>query len=426
MKIGIVTTWFERGAAYVSRQYRDILKQDNDIFIYARGGEQYAIGDPNWDGPNVTWAKQSMFRIDTAIDTNEFEHWIITNKLDVVFFNEQHWWPAVLSANRTGVMTGSYIDYYTQETLPFFALFDFLICNTKRHHSLFSGHPAAHYIPWGTDINLFKPSNPGLANTDVLTFFHSAGINPLRKGCDLVIQAFERLRGPSRLVIHSQRDLKLFFPALASTISRLVEEGRLECHERTVSAPGLFHLGDVYVYPTRLEGIGLTIMEAGACGLPIIVTDDGPMNEFVLEGQNGALINVNHLEPRRDGYYWPQAICDLSSLAEKMQWYVDNMASIGVLKCRARNFAETNFDWASRRDAIRLVFRDAQHLTKKAPDIDLLAKLEEFESRRCGWTPPTHYERFRFWVQDKHPTCFHIASKCLDAVKSLTQAPKGK
>ena len=58
MKIGIVTTWFERGAAYVSRQFKQILEKEHDVYIYARGGEEYAIGDPNWDGDFVWWGRR--------------------------------------------------------------------------------------------------------------------------------------------------------------------------------------------------------------------------------------------------------------------------------------------------------------------------------------------------------------------------------
>ena len=38
MKIGIITTWFERGASYVSKLYRQALEQENEVYIYARGG----------------------------------------------------------------------------------------------------------------------------------------------------------------------------------------------------------------------------------------------------------------------------------------------------------------------------------------------------------------------------------------------------
>lgn len=54
MNIAIVTTWFERGAAYVSRQYRQALMRSHQVFIYARGGEAYAATDPVWNG---RWVK---------------------------------------------------------------------------------------------------------------------------------------------------------------------------------------------------------------------------------------------------------------------------------------------------------------------------------------------------------------------------------
>ena len=39
MNIGIVTTWFERGAAYVSKTYMDLMTQlGHKVFIYSRAG----------------------------------------------------------------------------------------------------------------------------------------------------------------------------------------------------------------------------------------------------------------------------------------------------------------------------------------------------------------------------------------------------
>ena len=58
MRIGIVTTWFERGAAYVSRQFMELLQKTDEVFVYARGGEKYALGNPKWDLPNVHWGKK--------------------------------------------------------------------------------------------------------------------------------------------------------------------------------------------------------------------------------------------------------------------------------------------------------------------------------------------------------------------------------
>src|SRR3954467_13027245 len=89
--VGIVTTWFERGAAYVSRAYRDALCDECDVRIYARGGELSARGDPHWDGPDVWWAQGDSAGQPTWIDRNCFEQWIRDCQIDVVLFNEQQW-----------------------------------------------------------------------------------------------------------------------------------------------------------------------------------------------------------------------------------------------------------------------------------------------------------------------------------------------
>ena len=87
MRIGFVSAWFERGAAYVTKQFRSALQENNETFIYARGGEMYAKGDPNWDGPDVTWGLRLY---GTAISTSHILNWIDTHKIELVFFNEQH------------------------------------------------------------------------------------------------------------------------------------------------------------------------------------------------------------------------------------------------------------------------------------------------------------------------------------------------
>ena len=42
---------------------------------------------------------------------------------------------------------------------------------------------------------------------------------------------------------------------------------------------GIYDEGDVLLAPSRWEGLGLQLYEAAACGMPVITTDGGPMNE---------------------------------------------------------------------------------------------------------------------------------------------------
>jgi hypothetical protein len=174
-KIGIVTTWFERGAAYVSKQFKEIWERENEIFIYARGGEEVAKLDSKWNEGNVCYGKRYDYSNLDFIDLDHFEKWIISNDLDFVFFNEQHLWKPVLLCHDLNIKTGSYIDYYTAETIPFFRLYDFLICNTKRHYSVFKWHPRVYYIPWGTDTTVFNKEQQKETSENELVFFHSSG-----------------------------------------------------------------------------------------------------------------------------------------------------------------------------------------------------------------------------------------------------------
>jgi glycosyltransferase involved in cell wall biosynthesis len=344
MRVGIVTTWFERGAAHVSRQYRDILAPEHDVRIFARGGERQARGDPAWDDGRVTWARSVPTHGNTAFDLSQFRRWIERSGLELVLFNEQHWWPPILLCQDVGVRTAAYVDYYTEATVPLFGNYDILICNTQRHHSVFAWHPACHYVPWGTWTDVFLPRRVGPARQGVVTFFHSAGLNPHRKGTDLLLGAFAQLDAPARLIVHAQTELAPRLPDQRGLIAELRRTGRLELHEREVPAPGLYHLGDVYVYPTRLDGIGLTIAEALASGLPVVVPDGPPMNEFLAAGA-GRAVAIQRFQPRADGYYWPQCLVDADDLRRQMAWYCENRARLEELRRAARRFAERNLDW---------------------------------------------------------------------------------
>jgi len=380
MKIGIVTTWQERGAAYVSKQYRDILKKDNEVFVYARGGEKYAIGDLIWDKNYVTWGKKIPIHMPQAIDLNDFKKWLIKNKIDLVFFNEQQWWDPILLCQDLNIKTGAYIDYYTKETVSFFEVYDFLICNTRRHLEAFKWHPQAYYIPWGTDIQLFKAKNLSAVENSRITFFHSSGMSPERKGTDILIKAFSNLSGSKKLIIHTQTDLEESLPNLKDSIKKMRKGGLLEIINKEISAPGLYHLGDVYVYPSRLDGIGLTICEALACGLPVITSDNAPMNEFV-DNSNGRLVKIEKYGERSDGYFWPLCEVNQDLLTSAMQYYIDNFKVISGFKNNARKSAEARFDWSKNSLNLSHLFRDSKVIEKSE---ELINKVRFFEKKRSN------------------------------------------
>ena len=347
MRIGIVTTWFERGAAYVSRQFMDILQKTDDVYIYARGGEKYATEDPKWNLQNVHWGtrntKMWKYYGDKYIDKSDFINWIKQNNIVLVLFNEQVWFEPMIWCKELGIKTVAYIDYYTEQTIPFFNIYDCVICNTQRHAFAFRNHPNMKYIKWGTDIELYTPHEN---DNKKITFFHSAGMSPFRKGTDLVLQAFYSLpnRKEAKLLIHSQVSLAQKLPHLANVIDELLKEETLEIVEKTISAPGLYYRGDVYVYPTRLDGIGLTLMEAIASGMACITINNGPMNEFI-EDSFGKLCDVDYFYSRQDGYYWPMSVASIPSLAKQLDFFIKNDNNLNEMKKEARKYALLNLDF---------------------------------------------------------------------------------
>ena len=344
MKIGIVTTWFERGAAYVSRQFKQVLEKEHEVYIYARGGEEYAIGDPNWDGDFVWWGKrkESFFFSGTYIEKKDFINWIHTKGIELIIFNEQQWFIPLIWCKELKIKTIAYIDYYTNATIPFCYIYDALICNTKRHKEAFKNHPYAYYVPWGTDIDLFKPnSDEGLVNGDLPTIFHSAGMSGYRKGTDQLLNAYLKSKQKCKLILHTQRSLENQFPELIDSMNALQKKGKLELITGTVTAPGLYYKGDIYVYPSRLEGIGLTIAEAISSGLVCVVPDNGPMNEFV-DSSCGFVIPVKKYFCREDGYYWPMCEVDVDELAAIIDKCSDNIDMVKTMKLQARKYALEN------------------------------------------------------------------------------------
>jgi glycosyltransferase involved in cell wall biosynthesis len=269
--------------------------------------------------------------------------WLRSHDIEIVLFNEEHDIGVVRDVAKAGCACGAYVDYYTHDTVADFDAYDFLVCNTRRHYSVFKDHRNCLYVPWGTDPMLFRPTVSRPLSPDQTVFFHSAGMGgiSLRKGTDFVVRAFQKVRGKVRLIVHSQVPLSDY-----GGIQALVAaDSRIEFIHKTVSAPGLYHLADVYVYPSRLEGIGLSVPEALASGLPVVTTDEPPMSEFVRDGYNGRLVKVAQRKNRSDGYYWPESLVDVDDLTAKMQTYADDPLLIAEHSVHAREAATTELDW---------------------------------------------------------------------------------
>ena len=396
MNIGIVTTWFPSGGGYVSKAYRDILAEKHNVFIYARGG-RVMKGDPIWDDENVTWDPRHY----NFIQISYFIKWVKKNKIGIVFFNEQRYWKPIIILKKMGICIGSYVDYYRQSMVPAFQLYDFLICNTKRHYSVFDWHKYSFYIPWGTSIEKFSPTLKKLNRP--LTFLISLGWEGIytedRKGLLLAIDAFMKAKGDCVLLIYSQIEL---IKCLSIWQEKIAADTRIHFIHGTFD-PFPFSEGDIYLYPSRLDGIGLSLPEALSCGLPAITTDNAPMNEFVNNNYNGSLVKVKRCLAREDGYYWPESICDVASLTDAIQKYIDNKQLAKIQGNAARELAERDLDWKINSKPLLKIFENAlKNRTELNDSLIVLGKsLDRRMAPTFAYRVRNLFVSFLFYVRER-------------------------
>jgi len=336
LRIGFVSLWFERGQAYVTKMLRDVMSRSNETFVFARTGGVYGQAkleqQGHWAVPNLTTHP------DYRIPPQVLAKWIEGKRLEAVVFNEEYDWNLVRGAKATGITVLTYLDYYKEDWKPHMALYDGVLCSTLRTFYLVRDSCNAHYVGWAVDTELFRPQR----ESSEFTFFHNAGWLGLnyRKMTPAVILAFDavsRKLPRVTLLVHAQTGLERLPPAVV----RIVRENpRITYHIETVAAPGLYHKGRILLFPSKLEGLGLPLLEGMACGLPAIATDAPPMNEFVQDGHNGLLVKVAHTETRADNIAFPETIVDLDDLAQKMLELGQNGPEITRMGANARRYAE--------------------------------------------------------------------------------------
>ncbi len=341
LKVGFVSVWFERGQSYVTKVLRDVIAKEHETFVFARTGFVYDITDVTGGRPRLeTHGYWNIPHLTTfphyKIPPEALTRWIHDNNLRMVLFNEEYDWNLVIAAKNTGIQVLTYLDYYKEDWKQYMRLYDAVLCSTKRTFHLVKDFCNAHYIGWGVDTELFRP---GKSEDKKYTFFHNAGwlgIN-YRKMTPSVITAFDavsRFLTEATLFIHAQAELEKLPPEVINIVRN---NPRITYHVETVPAPGLYHKGRILLFPSKLEGLGLPLLEGLACGLPAIATNAPPMNEFVRDGYNGLLVKVATRVTRQDNIAFPEEIVDMADLMLKMESLGKNPELVRQLQANARN-----------------------------------------------------------------------------------------
>lgn len=187
-------------------------------------------------------------------------------------------------------------------------------------------------FPWGVDLAHFNPEArtqpPGQA--DGFTLFCNRSWEP-NYGMDVLARAFV-------IVARQRPDVSLLLlggGSQGAIIKKILSDGG--AMEQVSFAgqigqndlPAYYHMADLYISASHVDGSSVSLMEALACGLPCLVSDIPANQEWVSEAENGWLFP--------DG--------NVQILADKILAAIDGRANLPNNGKIARQTAEDKANW---------------------------------------------------------------------------------
>jgi glycosyltransferase involved in cell wall biosynthesis len=208
----------------------------------------------------------------------------------------------------------------------------------RKHYDI--GAAPVRVVPNAADTKVFKPLEEaerqrwrqanGFQASDIILIF--AGGEWIRKGLDIAIGALSKLHSPNVKLFVAGADAELSrFKALASELG-VVERVVFGGFRRDVQAA--LGAADIFFFPSRYEAFSLAIIEAAACGLPLVTTSINGSEDFITPGKNGYFVEhdaeqaAKVLEPLIDNAELRKTLGDAAWQLVKSYYTWDHVAEM--------------------------------------------------------------------------------------------------
>lgn len=193
---------------------------------------------------------------------------------------------------------------------------------------------ASTCIVQGTDVEIFKPMDKAAIRAkfgispDTFLFGMVGANKDNRKGFDTALEAFKIFHDKhpnSALFIHSYVDQPGGFniPEYAKFLGieksvMYLDPYRVIFKTKAAEVAEEMNMFDCLLQPSINEGFGVPVIEAQACGVPVIVNNWTSLPELVVPGKTGEIADykMKKWDYGIGGYV---AYCDVDSLVEKME-----------------------------------------------------------------------------------------------------------
>jgi glycosyltransferase involved in cell wall biosynthesis len=195
-------------------------------------------------------------------------------------------------------------------------------------------------FPWGVDLKQFGPRprtsapsvNPKskVVNRKSLTLFCNRTWEEIY-GVDVLARAFVKVAATNPhvnliLLGGGSQGAKIRQILMKGGVLEKVHFGG---YVAQADLPRWYHMADLYISPSHVDGSSVSLMEALASGLPCLVSDIPGNQEWIVDGENGWLF--------RDG--------DVDDLIQKILYAIKNRKLFKKIGESARKTAEQKADW---------------------------------------------------------------------------------
>lgn len=110
-----------------------------------------------------------------------------------------------------------------------------------------------------------------------------------------------------------------------------------------------YQQADIFVTATTWEGMPNTVLEAMACGLPIVATRASGLEELVRDGSNGYLVNID----------------DAAALTDRLARLINNPYERKRMGKESRKLAEQEFVWEHIAEQYAVIYERIKNRDKK-------------------------------------------------------------
>jgi glycosyltransferase involved in cell wall biosynthesis len=275
-----------------------------------------------------------------------YAHWVIPNGLPAAAVARLRHVPLMISLHGSDIfVASSNFIYRAAARWIFKRCAAVTACSPElRDKAMALGAPPdTHLVPYGADPQLFTPANRSTEKrhrqgiSDGAVVVSSLGRLVYKKGLDVLIEAMPAVLaqcpqvycllggdGPLRAELERQA-------GLCGVREKIIFAGRVPWNE----APDFLACVDIFVLPSvrdkagNMDGLPNVMLEAMACGVPVIASNLGGVPLVVRNNENGRLVGPG----------------DVRALAAAIIELAQDAELRGRLSCNGRISIEQEFNW---------------------------------------------------------------------------------